>query len=264
MGVIWKSRPKVWGPGTDGPVWSEAAGRWVFPLNARGTLVVERFMAKYRGWPAQCVIGIKRLRWTRLSGRDVYRRAVREVGEDEVHALACEAVVRSAAHYKPEDHGCSEGAYTYIVFAVAQRLFKVLHESAGEVVELQTSYESWDEGDELDALDTVAGFEDDPADTAEVVEVRRFLDDMGRFLDPRERQAVVARYRYGWTLSEIGDRMGVSRERVRQLELRGLEKLRLAIVRHGLNRNTPGDGTTLPPPRSVRCLPTKRTNATTR
>jgi RNA polymerase sigma-32 factor len=61
----------------------------------------------------------------------------------------------------------------------------------------------------------------------EAVVARRIADAMGR-LDARERHIVEARLMGDGkeTLRDLGKRFGFSRERARQLELRGLEKLR--------------------------------------
>ncbi|MFH1742022.1 MAG: sigma-70 family RNA polymerase sigma factor, partial [bacterium] len=56
------------------------------------------------------------------------------------------------------------------------------------------------------------------------------LDDLLRTLP--EREEVILRLRYGigntrtWTLDEVADRFGVTRERIRQLEVRALRKMR--------------------------------------
>jgi RNA polymerase sigma factor (sigma-70 family) len=57
-----------------------------------------------------------------------------------------------------------------------------------------------------------------------------FWERIGAALDPREAEAVAARFREGLTLTAAGGRMGVSRERVRQLQARALEKLRLSCA----------------------------------
>ena len=53
-------------------------------------------------------------------------------------------------------------------------------------------------------------------------------------LDPRERDIIAWRRlsEEGATLEELGRRLGVSKERVRQLECRALDKLRRALMRH--------------------------------
>ncbi len=50
-----------------------------------------------------------------------------------------------------------------------------------------------------------------------------------RFLGPRLRHVIELRFLEGWTLEEIGQELGVTRERVRQLERQALDKLRRAL-----------------------------------
>jgi len=68
--------------------------------------------------------------------------------------------------------------------------------------------------------------------------LRRHMDDAMQVLPPRERQ--VLRLRYGLsggrehTLGEIADQLGVTSERVRQIESAALSKLRQPKLRHKL------------------------------
>jgi RNA polymerase primary sigma factor len=68
--------------------------------------------------------------------------------------------------------------------------------------------------------------------------LRRHMDDAMQVLSPRERQ--VLRLRYGLaggrehTLGEIADQLGVTSERVRQIESAALSKLRQPKLRHKL------------------------------
>lgn len=48
-------------------------------------------------------------------------------------------------------------------------------------------------------------------------------------LTPRDRDVALSRFRDDQTLQEIGDRLGVTRERVRQLEVKVRAKLRAAL-----------------------------------
>lgn len=78
----------------------------------------------------------------------------------------------------------------------------------------------------------------DPADTAatrsEHQDVRRLLDQLS------EHQAAVLRLRYGLdgseprSLEDVGHALGISRERVRQLEVRALHRLRASDAARGL------------------------------
>ncbi len=49
----------------------------------------------------------------------------------------------------------------------------------------------------------------------------------------RKPNAVLKSYEYAMTLEEISQELGVSRERVRQLENRALGKARAILERHG-------------------------------
>jgi len=55
-----------------------------------------------------------------------------------------------------------------------------------------------------------------------------------------EREVRVLRFRFGlsgekpYTLHEIGEKMGVTRERVRQIAMQGLQRLRHPAIRHQL------------------------------
>ena len=77
-----------------------------------------------------------------------------------------------------------------------------------------------------------------PHDVAAQGMLKRHMDDAMQVLSPRERQ--VLRLRYGLsggrehTLGEIADQLGVTSERVRQIESAALSKLRQPKLRHKL------------------------------
>lgn len=74
----------------------------------------------------------------------------------------------------------------------------------------------------------------DPQELAEAKELRDILNDAVSKLEPRH-QAVI-KLRYGlesgvpMTLEEVGQMYGVTRERIRQLEHKALEKLRWILI----------------------------------
>lgn len=69
--------------------------------------------------------------------------------------------------------------------------------------------------------------------------MRRHVLNVLSILRPKERKII--RLRYGFddgeqkSLSEIGDIFGLSKERVRQLEIRALYKLKKCLVKQGLD-----------------------------
>lgn len=66
----------------------------------------------------------------------------------------------------------------------------------------------------------------DPEVVAGHVEERRLVTSELRHLEPRDQQLLRARFEDDATLDEFGLQIGVTRERVRQLELRALGRLR--------------------------------------
>jgi len=108
--------------------------------------------------------------------------------------------------------------------------------AAGDDVSLSTAV--GDDGS-LELGDTL---EQDSVPSAEVEMIRtsfeRRIQDMVGSLDEKEREVI--RMRFGLdgdepkTLQEIGETMGLSRERIRQIESRAKEKLRRSREAHGL------------------------------
>ena len=110
---------------------------------------------------------------------------------------------------------------------------------------------SLDEGSGIEAFEQLSSEDlgDAPASVERLVELQlehEKLDRLLRSLSQREEQ--VLRIRYGFydgvarTLAQTGEHFGISRERVRQIEARALDKLRRAIEYHEAERAT---GTTI-------------------
>jgi RNA polymerase primary sigma factor len=108
--------------------------------------------------------------------------------------------------------------------------------AAGDDVSLSTAV---GEDGSLELGDTL---EQESVPSAEVEMIRtsfeRRIQDMVGLLDEKEREVI--RMRFGLdgdepkTLQEIGEAMGLSRERIRQIESRAKEKLRRSREAHGL------------------------------
>jgi RNA polymerase nonessential primary-like sigma factor len=91
-------------------------------------------------------------------------------------------------------------------------------------------------------LDTVA--DDgaaDPLNLTLVHELERLLEDGLHELSEREREVLSGRYglsdREPETLEVLSERLGLTRERIRQIQLEALLKLRRNMQRHGVNRD---------------------------
>jgi RNA polymerase primary sigma factor len=79
---------------------------------------------------------------------------------------------------------------------------------------------------------------DSPLETAVSVNLKEKIDQMLDVLDKRERRIIRLRFGLGQssdhTLEEVGQELGITRERVRQLEARALKKLKVSDRIHGL------------------------------
>jgi len=104
---------------------------------------------------------------------------------------------------------------------------------------------SLDEGSGLEAFEQLSTEDlgEGPPSVERLVEIQlehEKLDRLLRSLSQREEQ--ILRIRYGFydgvarTLAQTGEHFGISRERVRQIEARALDKLRRALDYHELER----------------------------
>ncbi|WP_431106561.1 sigma-70 family RNA polymerase sigma factor [Variovorax paradoxus] len=99
-------------------------------------------------------------------------------------------------------------------------------------------------GDEGFTLaDTVASDDErgDPTDVTHTHEVERLLDQWVHALDAREREVLEGRYglhdREPETLEVLSVRLGLTRERVRQIQNEALAKMRRQLIRSGVGRD---------------------------
>jgi RNA polymerase primary sigma factor len=79
---------------------------------------------------------------------------------------------------------------------------------------------------------------EDPAERTDEADLRNCIDDVLASLSPREEKVIRMRYGIGeathYSLEEIGSRFALTRERIRQIEIKALRKLRHARRRKGL------------------------------
>jgi RNA polymerase primary sigma factor len=114
---------------------------------------------------------------------------------------------------------------------------------------LITGLRSLDEGSGLEAFEQLSAEDlgEAPPSVERLVEIQlehEKLDRLLRSLSQREEQ--ILRIRYGFhdgvarTLAQTGEHFGISRERVRQIEARALDKLRHALEVHERERDSGG------------------------
>jgi len=124
----------------------------------------------------------------------------------------------------------------------------VVHKSATEVEQMMSLYErevSIDSAGTQDRslLDTLQDESwSDPSEILQDGEVSAFIDEWLQELNDKQREVV--EFRFGLhghevaTLEEVGDRIGVTRERVRQIQVEALRRLRKMMERCGASAET--------------------------
>ncbi len=129
------------------------------------------------------------------------------------------------------------------------QLLKIAPERARRLAGLLAGLRSLDEGSNMEAFEqlTAEDLGQAPLSVERLVELQlesEKVDVLLRSLSQREEQ--ILRIRYGFldgaarTLAQTGQHFGISRERVRQIEARALEKLRAAIDMREMDRAAGG------------------------
>ena len=111
-----------------------------------------------------------------------------------------------------------------------------------DIVQLEQLRESGDEGGTTTISETIEDVEQDTQDTVISQDIlKNQIREVLQSLPAREREVIELRHGMGdgiqYTLEQIGNMMGVTRERVRQIEARALEKLRSHHVMKKMEMN---------------------------
>ena len=129
-----------------------------------------------------------------------------------------------------------------------EEVARVMQKSATEVEKMMSLYErevSIDSAGAQDRtlLDTLQDESwSDPSEILQDEEVTGFIDEWLQELNDKQREVV--EFRFGLhghdaaTLEEVGDRIGVTRERVRQIQVEALQRLRKMMERCGTSADT--------------------------
>jgi len=148
---------------------------------------------------------------------------VRRFGYDEAWSMACLALTRAAAGFR-EDFRAQ--FTTYAVQAMQHAAWQAVgyqNRAKRKGKTLSLHQELGEDGATL--LDIVADRQADDPDLTPG-EARERVADLMRRLTPREREVLGHRFFGGLTLEETGDRMGICKKRVWQIEARAFARLR--------------------------------------
>lgn len=183
------------------------AGRRLTPA---GRALAERFLAKYPR-PVALLIAVR---------RPLYLHAAARFGPDEVEAACVRAVADAAVRFRGDGDPAAElPHFTEVVkWAFRSELTVMLRRGVNEPSRFYRVH--------VDDDDAAADLYNPPA----AVPAARWTDDdwdrvLGP-LHPRDREVIVLRYRDGLTQSEVAGRLGVSRQRIDQIEEAALAVLR--------------------------------------
>lgn len=113
-----------------------------------------------------------------------------------------------------------------------------IQQIAQDIVSLDAPIKN-EEGEDATVGAMIADTAPSPEDLSIQTEKREFLyKAIQKCLRPREVQVMTMRYGLkdgiGTTLAEIGDMYGITRERVRQIEMSAMRKLRVYFAKHGI------------------------------
>lgn len=88
-------------------------------------------------------------------------------------------------------------------------------------------------------LETLAGEEADPLDEVQQQDICTYVDNWLNTLPDKQREVIVRRFglrgHEATTLEEVGQEIGLTRERVRQIQMEALKRLRKLLDRQGIS-----------------------------
>lgn len=187
--------------------------------------------------------------------------AARWFGED-AYGMALAAIARAAGEFRPEL------GFAFTTYASQCIRYAMLREAdhrehpkrKARVVSLHAELGP----DRVTLLDMVP---DRPADERDLTasEAADRVADLLRRVTPREREVLRLRYLDGLTLSEVADRLGISNERVRQIEKIAIRRIKGEETRRldrRVNKNPQRkDVPTMPRKKAVQTDPARPTDA---
>lgn len=111
---------------------------------------------------------------------------------------------------------------------------------AQDVISLNTLVGNPEEGEDYELGDFIQDNDPTPEDRAISDNTKELLLKIVKTLPPREQKVILMRFGFEtgeyMTLDEVGKKYGVTRERMRQIELSALKKIRKKLARMNLGK----------------------------
>ena len=147
-------------------------------------------------------------------------------GFDELVSVGNLGLIRAARLYDPKrvgSNGEPAAFNTFAVWPIRSAIHAHLRIAGAAKRRDDRTYGA-------DNFEVFASREPGPLEAAELNELRETVQDALQRLDPRDAK-VITMHMGGRTLEEIGGRLGLTRERARQLEARGMGELERMLGR---------------------------------
>lgn len=166
-----------------------------------------------------------RLMAFKFAGRKYHTLPIRVrnwMSRDDMNGAAMLGLIRAAKTWDPSIAAMSTHLFWSCVGSMSKYIKDTLREVGGRP-------------DKCNALQSQPWYLMEPDDLANVVEAKRervfhgadLIRTLIDGLPERERRAIRMRYFDGLTLREVGERMGITKERVRQIAAKGMETMRI-------------------------------------
>lgn len=188
-------------------------------LTAAGRAAVEAFRVAYRR-----PMGFLTAKHPYLSGRVRAQIRAGHYSADDFDADVFAAVSEAIRWYDP-DKGAAVNTYlTWNIYNVARQTVRDYHRRVPAV-----SYEGFFDAEDGGGFG--AGIPDTRTapDAGKAIDTAAMVDRSLRCLSQRERYILVQRYSTGRTLSDLGEELGISKDRVRQLEVKARAAVRRRV-----------------------------------